>query len=325
MTAVAIRQHTDAWHEFRRTHITATCAAVIAGETGSVMDEWARMRGLVDEPEFDEATRQLMDEGLAIQPYLLDFYARRTGRKVRNINTVRVSREWPVAACSPDGEVVGEPVGLEAKMSTAAKWRTTAEDVPGDVFAQVQWQMYVTGWERVDVVALLFGRPRIIEVPRDDAYIADLVALARQFWTWVETGERPPVDGSENARRVLTALHPDNDGTLLEAPADVVTLIHDIAAAKAEVKGSEALIATMENTLRALIGDADGFAGEWGKVTWKRNAPSVRVNWPAVAEAYRELAVNAGVDDAVLTNLQSIHTETAEGARVLRLSVKEPA
>lgn len=316
---VAIRQGTPAWHEFRAEHITATDAAVVAGEKGSVVELWAQKRGLVGEPEFDAETRALMDDGLALQPFLVDLYARRTGRKVRNINTVRVAKDWPIAACSPDGEVIGESVGLEAKMSAAAKWRTH-EDVPGDVFAQVQWQMYVTGWARVDVVALIFGRARIIEVPRDPEYIDDLLALCRQFHGWVESGERPPLDGSESARRVLTALHPGNDGTLLDAPSDVVRLCQDIAAAKAEIKGTSGLVDSMENALRALIGDTDGFAGEWGKATWKRNPDSVRTNWPAVAKAYRELLIDR---PAELDAIESIHTETVEGARVLRLSVKE--
>lgn len=333
MTAVrSIVQRSPEWHEFRTDHLTATDAAIIAGETGSVPELWALKRRLIEPPEFDSATRELMDEGLAIQPYLLDFYARRTNRRVRNINTVRVSREWPVAACSPDGEVVGEPVGLEAKMSTAAKWRAVADPVPGDVFAQVQWQMYVTGWERVDVVGLIFGRPKIIEVPRDPEYIDDLVALCRTFHGWVESGERPPLDGSENARRVLTALHPRGNGEgLVPAPPDVVALIADIAAAKAEVKGSEALIGTMENALRALIADGDGFEGDWGKATWKRNADSTRTNWPAVAGAYRQILEDHAAElghialPTQLDALQSIHTETVEGARVLRLSVKEHA
>lgn len=339
----AIHQHTPEWYAWHRDHITATTAAVIAGEKGSVLEEWARMRGLVDEPVFDAETRALMDEGLAIQPYLIDFYRRRTGRKVRNIDTVRTSKAWPVAGFSPDGDVVGEPVGLEAKMSTAARWRGLSEDVPGDVYAQVQWQMFVAGWERVDVVALLFGRPKVIEVPRDDEYIADLVALARQFWGWVQSGERPPVDGSENARRVISALHPANDGAgLLEAPSDVATLVRELADRKAQAKDAENAIGTAENALRALIGDADGFRGDFGTVTWKRNGDSSRTNWPAVAKAYRRLleaqvgavepplspeesAVAGRLSCADLDGIQSIHTETVAGPRVLRLALKENA
>lgn len=343
MTAAVagIRQRTPEWLDFRRDRITASDAAIIAGETGSVLELWAQKRGLVDPPVFDDATQELMDEGTAIQPYLIDFYRRRTGARVRNVNTVRVSRDWPVAMCSPDGERVGEPIGIEAKMTTAARWPAAyraGEPVPGDVFAQVQWQAFVAGWERVDVVVLLFGRPKIIEIPRDPAYLEDLLAMARQFHGWVLSGERPPLDGSENARRVLSALHPHNDGTLLEAPPEVEQLVRDIAAAKAEIKGSEGAVGSMENALRALIADADGFAGPWGRVTWKRNADSTRTNWPAVAKAYRALLeallhdASMGTDAwpaaamealAQLDAIQSIHTETVPGPRVLRTSLKE--
>lgn len=326
MTALAIVQRTPEWHAFRGEHVTATDAAIIAGEKGSVVELWALKRGLVAEPEFDAETRELMDEGLAIQPYLVDFYARRTGRKVRNVNTVRVSREWPVAACSPDGEVVGENVGLEVKMTTSTRWPDAyrmGEPVPGDVFAQVQWQMYVTGWERVDVVVLLFGRPKVIEIPRDDEYIADLVDLARTFHGWVLSGERPPLDGSENARRVLVALHPENDGRLLASTPDIDSVVRDLALAKANVKQAENTAATLQRALEALIGGADGFEGPWGKATWKKNADGTRVNWPAVAKAYRSLLTDRPADE--LDAIESIHTEAVVGPRVLRLALKEIA
>lgn len=327
MVAEAIVQGTPEWHTFRAAHVTATDAAIIAGEKGSVVELWAEKRGLVDPPEFDDETRALMDEGLAIQPYLLDFYRRRTGLDAVGLNTVRVSGEWPVASCSPDGEVVGEPIGIECKMTTSARWPAAyraGEPVPGDVYAQVQWQMYVTGWVRVDVVVLLFGRPKIIEVERDDAYIADLVALCRQFHEWVLSGERPPLDGSENARRVITALHPRNDGSgLLRAPLEVEGLVRQLATAKAAAKEAEEHVGTLENALRALIGDADGFEGTFGKATWKKNADSIRTNWPAVAKAYRSLLDDRPAEE--LDAIESIHSEAVTGPRVLRLVLKEIA
>ena len=361
MTVVAVHQRTPEWLAFRQDKITATDFAVIAGETGSVVELWAQKRGLVDPPEFDDATRELMDEGLAIQPYLLDFVARRLSVRVRNISTVRQSREWPVAICSPDGEVIGERTGIEAKMTTAAKWPAAfraGDPVPGDVLAQIQWQMFCSGWDAVHVAVLLFGRPKIITVDRDPDYIADGLVLARQFHGWVESGERPPLDGSENARRVLSALHPRGNGEgLLPAPPEVVDLVRGIAAAKAAAKAAENTAGSCENALRALIGDADGFEGEWGKATWKRNADSTRTNWPAVAKAYRtvigdlcervsrvgrtasnpdgtnslvvsdvDFADLEGLSDSVdLDAVESIHTETSAGPRVLRIALKETA
>lgn len=326
MTALAIQQRTPEWHAFRGEHITATDAAVIAGEKGSVVELWALKRGLVGEPEFDAETRALMDEGLAIQPYLIDFYTRRTGRRAVNLNDVRVSEDWPVASCSPDGEVIGENVGIEAKMTSSDRWPAAyriGEPVPGDVFAQVQWQMYVTGWDRVDVVVLLFGRPKVIEIPRDPGYIADLVDLAHTFHEWVLSGERPPLDGSENARRVLAAQFPMNNGRLLSSTPDIDAVVRDLAMAKANAKQAADTAATLENTLRALIADADGVEGPWGKVTWKKNADSTRTNWPAVTKAYRSLLSDRPADE--LDAIESIHSETVTGPRVLRLALKEIA
>ena len=92
MSVVAVHQRTPEWLAFRQDKITATDFAVIAGETGSVVELWAQKRGLIDPPEFDDATRELMEEGLAIEPYLLNFVARRLGVRGRNIDTVRQSR-----------------------------------------------------------------------------------------------------------------------------------------------------------------------------------------------------------------------------------------
>jgi putative phage-type endonuclease len=325
VSVVTVHQRTPEWLALRKDSITATDAAIIAGETGSALELWAQKRGLVDPPEFDDATLELMAEGTAIQPYLLDFASRKLGVRVRNINTVRRSREWPVAICSPDGEVIGQRVGIEAKMTTAAKWPAAfraGDPVPGDVLAQVQWQMFCTGWDAVQVVVLLFGRPKVIEVPRDPEYLDNLVWSARQFHGWVLSGERPPLDGTENARRVLSALHPRGNGEgLIPAPPEALDMIRAIAEAKAAAKTAADRCGTYENALRALIGDADGFEGEWGKATWKRNADSTRTNWPAVAKEYRALLHDRPAEE--LDAVESIHTETAEGPRVLRLTLKE--
>ena len=49
----------------------------------------------------------------------------------------------------------------------------------------------------------------------------------------------------------------------------------------------------------------------------KKNADSERVNWPAVAKAYRTLL--EGATDHDLDAIESIHSSTVEGPRVLRL------
>lgn len=330
LPVTVVRQGTAEWLTARTKGVTATDAAIIAGETGSVVELWAQKLGLVEPPTFDDETRQLMDDGLALQPYLLDVYRRRTGKRVRAVNTLRRSKTWALAMASPDGEVVGEPVGIEAKMTVSPRWpaaMAAGDPVPGDVLAQVQWQAYVCGWEATHVVVLLYGRPKIIEIPRDDDYIGDLVDLARTFWGWVESGTRPPIDGSENARRVLSALHPQNDGTLIAADAEMESLAERLRAARAASRLATDEAATLENTIRALIGDGDGIEGSFGRITLKNNsvkdwtaiaadceppadlvAMHTTTNWKAVAETLR-----------VRPEVIARHTMPGAGPRVIRL------
>jgi hypothetical protein len=92
---------------------------------------------------------------------------------------------------------------------------------------------------------------------------------------------------------------------------------------------AEAAADTLANTLRALIGDADGIEG---RVMWKKNRDSTRTDWPSVATSYRRaiegialhhpdivervLSDLAGTTD--LDDIVSLFTSTVEGVRVLR-------
>lgn len=192
--------------------------------------------------------------------------------------------------------------------------------MPADVYPQVQHQLWVMGWDVADVVALTGGLElRIVEVPRDDGYIADLVELETAFWRQVETKERPAVDGSEQTRRILSRLWPREEGDLITAPStEFDALAWRLRDAKVEAKAAADAEATIENAIRALLGEAPGVLGDGYKVTWLRNRDSVRTDWRAVADALRDL-----VDPDAFARVLGEHTTTAEGARVLRATFRE--
>lgn len=332
-----VRQGTDEWLAWRRNGIGSSDAPVIAGEREGYVELWAIKAGLVPEPPVDDASRRLMDIGKLMEPTLLALYKRETGRHPKRVHAPVVHRRLPYLFASLDACTRGRDGRrvVEAKWTHSERWYDLGADpVPGDVYAQVQHQLAVTGYDVADV-AVLRGRDfLVIEVPRDEAYIADLVELEERFWRFVATRTRPPLDGSETTRRLLSALHPRNDDAgLLPATPDVVALAEQYRAAKARAKALDAEADTIANALRAVIGDADGYELPWGAVTWRRNADSVRTNWPAAARAYRTLveqvvdrsALDAGDRRIVLEQLdaiESIHSETVQGARVLRLSEK---
>lgn len=312
-------QNTDAWLAARRGLVTASKIPVICGESpyASVLSLWAEDTGLVEAEEPDAERAELFELGHLMEPVLLELYERRTGRKPRRSPELLTHPEIPWAGASLDAVAPVRRI-VEAKWSNASRWGS--EGIPFDVELQVQWAMFVTGWEVADVVALVGRSARVVEVRRDDGLIADVLPLAEDYHRHVADGTQPPTDGSEATRRALARMHPRDDGEVLPATPDLVGLVAELRAAKAAKADAEALEATVSNALRAVLGDCSGIAG---LVTYRKNADSSRVNWPAVAIAYRDRladhATQAELDELVASN-----TQTAEGPRVLRL-VKEKA
>lgn len=307
-----VNQGTPEWLERRRSGIGSSDAPVIAGERGSVIELWAQKAGLVEPDEPDEQTASLFEWGHRLEPVVADWYSDKTGRKLRRVNRLLQHPSVPWALASLDREAIGEKRIVEIK-TTRWGW-TRGEDIPGDIQTQVQHQLWVTGYDVADVAVLVGGsEPRIIEVSRDDAFIDDLAFLEAEFWGWVESKTRPPVDGSENARKVLSRLHPVNDGTLIPATLEMDSVAIQLRDARQLAKAAQDRADTLENAVRALIGDADGIVGDWGKVTWKKNADSAKTDWKILAESLAK-----AVDPETAATLTSLYTRTVEGPRVLR-------
>jgi phage recombination protein Bet len=215
---VAIQQNTPAWLEARRATIGSSDIAVIAGESPhkSAYTLAAEKLGLVEEV-LDDETRELMAIGHLMQPVLLELYESKTGRHPKAAPSWRRHREVEWATASLDGTAPVRRV-VEAKWSHSKRWRS-GERVPGDVYAQVEWQLFVTGWDVADVVVLDFTKPRVETIERDDAVIADLRFLAEDFRGYLDRGELPPIDGSESTRQTLAARYARDNGTWLPANA----------------------------------------------------------------------------------------------------------
>ena len=313
-------QNTDSWLAARRAGIGASDIPVIAGESPyrSAIELWATKTGRVVE-EVDDEQAELFEIGHLMEPVLLEIYERRTGRHPKRVHRMLAHRDVPWALASLDAQA---PVrrAVEAKWSNATRWH--GEGIPDDVLCQVQWQLFVTGWQVADVVALVGRAPRIVEVPRDQGMIDNLYRLAAEFWGHVTSGTPPAPDGSESARLTIARLHPVDDGTYLPATPDLVELVDLYRSAKATAKSAEDAEKGIGNALRAVIADA---AGIEGLCTLRKSADSTRVNWPAVASGYRERLMEIGLTPVeVLDAIVSIHSETKQGPRPLLLS-KEKA
>lgn len=313
--AVAVRQGSPEWLEARRGGVGSSDIPVIAGESPyrSAYELWAEKTSQLPVSEPGPEQAELFEIGHLMEPVLLELYERRTGRHAKRAPQMRVSADLPWAYASLDATAPVKRI-VEAKWTNSGRWGDAG--IPDDVLLQVQWQMFVVGWDVADVVALTGRRSRIVEVGRDATIIDHVVNLATDFWQHVLTMTPPPVDGSESTRQTLVALHPTQTAPALSATPDLASLVDQLVEAKAQAKAADEFESSIANALRAVIGDADGIAG---LVTYRQNAASTRINWLAVAHAYRTL-LEKETPTATLDTITSIHSETSPGPRVLRLS-----
>jgi len=327
------------WHAAHLDGLGSSALPVIVGESPyqSPMELWAQMTGLVPKTIPDAGTQRLMDIGKRMEPVLLDLYEAETGRKARRVPRMLAHPQYPWARASLDAEAPVKRI-VEAKWTHARRWYQ-GDAVPVDVHIQVQWQMFVAGRDVADVVALVGPELRVVEIGRDQAMIDDLFYLASDFWGHVQDRTQPDVDGSDSTRRALSRIHPADDGTYLTPSDDTDELARWLRDAKAKAKAADEAEATIENAIRAYLGDASGVKGDGYSISWKRNADSERTDWKSLAAAYREAIdrelamVDAGdMSETALPSredldaIASIHTTTTEGPRVLRVTfAKEEA
>jgi putative phage-type endonuclease len=314
-----VQQGTDAWLEARRSGIGSSDAPVVAGEKGSLVALWGEKTGLVPRPEPDEELAERFAWGHRMEPMVAAAYTEQTGRPLRRRTHLLRHPQVPWALASLDRESArrGERRICEIKVSDIdAKY--AGEDLPGDVFAQVQHQLWVTGYEVADVVVLLrYWRLKVFEVGRDDAYLDDLIYLERDLWEhYVEPRVMPPVDGSETTRRVLGRMWGRTNGLFIPPAVDLDILAEEWRQARLELKTAEAREGTAANAIRAVIGDADGISLSSGDaITWRRNADGSRTDWKAVAEELRD---RLEVKPEHWRDAVDANTKPTEGARVLR-------
>ena len=348
MNAVAVRtefrQGTDAWREARRSGIGSSDIPVIARERGSVVELWAEKTGRA-EPAVDEKTERLFRWGHLLEDAIATGYTEETGRPLRQVNRMLARRDIPWAFASIDRESArrGERRAVEIKNTRSPRWATT-EGVPGDVEAQIQWQMWVGGYDVADVVVLRFGSDLAVhERPRNDRLIDDLLYLARDFRDHVVTDTAPTPDGSEQTREALARIWRESNGLLLPGTAETDELVAQVPDAVEAAKSAKEHEGALKNALRALIGEADGIRrpGVY-RVTWTRNKPSEVIDHEGIARDLDRLVDKVhewllGNEDVTreelllateqwaLGGIHSLHTTTKPGPRVLRFTYGEKA
>lgn len=265
-----------------------------------------------------------MERGTFLEDGVARWYAHRTGSQLREVGTIRHPSLARVM-CTPD-RLAMPPHGSELDLSIKVpgphvreQWgEAGTDDLPGQYIVQAQWELIVLeahyGIRLAHVAAPIDGDLRIYTVTADSGIQSDLIELAQRFWRdHIETRTPPPVDGSKSSTRWLADTYPQHRSPLRVATPEANALMKRLQAAlelKAEAEAEET---ATKNALKALLGDAEGMAGEGWRCTWKTTKGSLAVDWEAAAR-------EAGVPEHIIEK----HSRITKGSRRFLPTWSEP-
>ena len=290
----------EQWLKVRQTGIGASDAAAAVGLNPyqSQLELWMIKTGREDQlpqidPEDDSAPTYW---GHILEPIVAKHYAKRTGHKVRRVNSVLQhpdeDKAWMLA--NLDYSVVGatDVQILECKTAGEFGARLWRDGVPEYVQCQVQHQLAVTGKAAADVCVLLCGQEiQIHRIERDEALIARLVELERRFWEYVQTDTPPPADGSESAGAALRYLYPQDQGETLDLTDDphLCQVFNQLVTAREQLKALNQREGLLKQLIQQAMGEASRATFARGSVSWKRSKASQVLNTEAVLRDLPEL------------------------------------
>ncbi len=267
----------EEWLEARRSSIGASESPGILGHgyaSDSAMATYASKLGILDDV-IDETTRRRMDIGTAIEPVIRELFTAETGLAVYNDafdsgSYARcVSDERPHVSASLDGEIYN---GVFEAKNVDAFLRHDWDDAPPlRVQIQVQHQMYVTGYTRAYVAALIGGNELVIhEVERDEAFIQAMLPALDEFWDYVESKTPPPPDHTRATSEALWRLYPQDDGESVDLPPEALEWDESLQDLKKTIKKMEEERRGFENEIKACIGEAAyGLLPDGKRYSWK--------------------------------------------------------
>jgi len=275
-------------HAARRLGIGGSDIGAIAGlcPFKSAFDVWLEKTGQ-REPRGDTAASYW---GKALEDVVARRYSEETGHELTiGSQMVHPERDWHRG--NPDRLAAAVCHLIEIKAAgirQAHRWGEPGTDeIPEEYLAQVQWYLaLLPGYEVADIPVLIAGNDyRVYTVARNERLIGALVEIGERWWRDHVVGGKPPaIDGSEAAREYLARRYPRELAPLLQSTPAIEEIAQRLRAAKERRAQAAVEEELAGNELRALIGEAEGIGGEWGRVTWKAQSRTT-TDWRAVAEA----------------------------------------
>jgi len=225
---------------------------------GSIVKLYGQKIGLIEPDDENEAMRW----GKLLEPVILEEYRRETGRSVVGSNALLQSIAHPYLLATPDGEQHAEdhdgPGIVQVKLtSLASAWK---DGVPRYVWAQMQQEMFVTGYSWGTAVALLNGTKLVwADVEAEAQWEETLIHKCGDFWNRVVNREPIPqhwIDGSDDTSDAIKRMFPER---LIGETAELSGEFFDIHGRLRDAEGlkeqAEDIVKTLRNQIKLAIGE----------------------------------------------------------------------
>lgn len=281
------------WLERRRKGIGGTDAPAILGLSRyrSAIDVWEDKLGLSAE----RAQTAPMRWGLALEDAIADAYQEETGRRVRRVGIRRAKhvRDFPmIGSIDRMTYLSTAPVRVvELKTSRSSDGWAGREEwpdlppekrVPADYYVQVQHYLEVVEADVADVAVLFSGSDfRVIEIPRDVDFGADLRAEESTFWNVNVLGEVQPEVTADDLD-FLSRRYPVSADEEKVATPELAALVDEIVAIDDQVKDLERSRNERRAKVEEYLGTAAKLLTPRASVRW-RSHDVTRTAWKEYA------------------------------------------
>lgn len=294
------------WLAGRQNTIGASDVAVIMGVNRfkSAYTLYQEKSGAVDGFSGNIATRV----GLALEKLIAQFYCEETGVDPFDAGdyTVFAHPDMPYFGCTPDrlilrkGDTLTALVDCEILKAVELKSmgeyaaRKHADEPPLEYEVQTQAQMACLECESADLAVLIGNRSfGVFPQERNDRFIKVMLSAISEFWDRVQNEDPPPVDSSDSTYETIKAMHPDDNGRIIQLPEKAVFA----SIALDEIKGQIKQLEEQEQAAKVIILDAMGDAtfGDLGDGTFRSWKTQTRKGELKVDPAFSAILAAANV------------------------------
>lgn len=251
-----------------------------------------REKVLGDQPDISE--KLAIEVGKALEPVIIDRFARSTGLAVTDQQRIVVDSSNPWRWVTLDG-VASDGALIEAKsvgFANPEDWGEEDTDmIPMSYYCQTQHALSCVGAETCYVPVIVLNRTeRLYKIQRDNDFIADMIEREKQFMemVWNKTPPDPISIADLNLR------YPADNGMSIIADISTAAAIDDFTHVKAELKALEKREEALKLAIGAFMGDASELVDSMGRTlcTYKSQSRSgldtkgLKKDHPTIAQAY---------------------------------------